>query len=315
MTYKIKFEGRHLISLLLGLAIIVVAFVTMNGNFMQISFIFFGFIIMTLQFFVDYFIEVQRQKDIESRFPDYVRNMVGAVKSGMPISKAIIYISKTDYGALSYYAKKMSHQIEWNIPVRKVLTNFSSEINNAVIKRAISTVLEAEKSGGNIEDVLSSITDSLLTIKRLKQERKSSIQGQITQSYVIFFIFIIVLIVIQNVLIPYMSNMDTSQTGLGGNGDGGQSLAQLRMKAEWDFSSPKALIGSFGTWFGSIPGIFMMLAIFQSFFAGIVLGKMSEGDYRSGLRHSLIMMSASIFVLAAANSFLNILMQAKMATG
>lgn len=312
MKYKIKFEGRHLISLLLGLGIVFVASVMMKGNFMQMSFIFFGFIIVVLQFFVDYFVEVQRQKEIEDKFPDYVRNLVGAVKSGMPISKAIIYISKTDYGVLSYYAKKMAHQIEWNIPVRKVLMNFSNEVTNPIIKRAISTVLEAEKSGGNIEDVLGSITDSLITIKRLKQERKSSIQGQITQSYVIFFIFIVVLIVIQNVLIPYMSNMETNDTGLGGGGNG-QSLAQLRMKAEFDFSSPLTFFRSIGGWFGSIPGIFMMLAVFQSFFAGIILGKMSEGDYRSGLRHSLIMMSVSIFILVAANSFLKILMNAQVA--
>ncbi|MFP4656437.1 MAG: type II secretion system F family protein, partial [Candidatus Woesearchaeota archaeon] len=166
--------------------------------------------------------------------------MVSAVKSGMPLTRAMIYVSDSDYGELSFYVKKMANQVEWNIPIRKVFLNFSDEVDNAIVKRAIATVLQAEKSGGNIEDVLGSITDSLLTIKKLKQERKASIQGQITQSYVIFFIFIGVLITIQNVLIPYLSEMEENPGGTDGFGGGQDSAAmdKLRESHEFDYSTP-----------------------------------------------------------------------------
>lgn len=312
MAFKLKFEGRHLISILVGLGIIFISLFLFNGNFMQGSFVFVGMIVVVLQFLIDFFVEVRRQKEIEDAFPDYVRNLVGAVKSGMPISKAIVYVSKTEYGPLTYYAKKMSNQIEWNIPVRRVMTNFANEIGNPIIRRSISTVLEAEKSGGNIEDVLGSITDSLITIKRLKDERKSSIQGQITQSYVIFFIFLAVLIVIQNVLIPYMSQMDANESA---GFSGGSAIAELQAGAAADYSSPAAAFKTIISWFKSLSGIFMMLALFQSFFAGIILGKMSEGDYRAGLRHSFIMMGAAIFILVAANSMLAAILQETLMGG
>ncbi|MFW5852464.1 MAG: type II secretion system F family protein [Nanoarchaeota archaeon] len=304
MGFKFQFKGKHLTGLLLGIGIISLDFMLFRETFLFLALLLIGFASIVLPFLVDYFAYNYRQKEIEDRFPDFVRNLVSAVRSGMPISRSIVYAARSDYGPLNYYVKKMANQCEWNIPVRRVLVNFSSEVGNPVIKRAISTVLEAEKSGGNIQDVLSSITESLLTIKKLKQERKASIQGQITQTYVIFFIFIGVLLTIQNVLIPYLSQMEAPAGSEGITGTDTQSLEELRTAHSFDFSSPFAFIKSVLNWFASMSGIFMMLAVIQSFFAGVVLGKMSEGDYKSGLRHSFLMMFVAVVVLTMANSLL-----------
>ena len=45
------------------------------------------------QIWGDFFIEGQRQKEIEERFLDFVRNLAGAIKSGMPVPRAIIHVS------------------------------------------------------------------------------------------------------------------------------------------------------------------------------------------------------------------------------
>ncbi len=306
MGYSIDFKGKHLTGIIISIVLLVFTFTFLVGTVIFFAFLMVSLATAILPFLLDYFAYNRKQKEIEERFPDFVRNLVSAVKSGMPLTRAIIYVSKGDYGELTFYVKKMANQVEWNIPIRRVFLNFSEEVNNPIVKRAIATVLQAEKSGGNIEDVLGSITDSLLTIKKLKQERKASIQGQITQSYVIFFIFLGVLITIQNVLIPYLSEMEASPGGADGFG-GGQDMAaldQLRESHSFDFSTPGTFIRSVFGWFTSLAGIFVMLAVFQSFFAGVVLGKMSEGDYKSGLRHSFLMMFISVFVLGIANSIL-----------
>ena len=305
MGYKIQFTGNHLTAIIIGITLFFLNFVFFVGTefFYAASVLIVGIIVFP--FLKDYLDYNKREKEIEDRFPDFVRNLVSAIRSGMPISRAIIYVSNSNYGALNYYVTKMANQIEWNIPVKKVLYNFSEEINSSMIKRALATVLEAEKSGGNIEDVLASITDSLLTIKKLRQERKASIQGQITQSYVIFFIFLGVLITIQNVLIPYLADMDAPEVdGVAGQSDSA-SLAELRDSHSFDFSSPYAMFVSVLRWFTSLSGIFVMLALFQSFFAGVVLGKMSEGDYKAGLRHSFTMMFIALVILTFANSLLS----------
>jgi len=73
-----------------------------------------------------------------------------------------------------------------------------------------------------MEDVLTSITQSLVEIKKIKEQRRASIHSQVIQSYVIFFIFIGVMIVVQNMLVPYLLGGED-----GGNlfsGVGGQAL-------------------------------------------------------------------------------------------
>ena len=132
----------------------------------------------------------------------------------MPASKAIIHVSKSDYGALSPYILKLGYQVEWAIPVHKALLFFSNATRNDIIRRSIATVIEAEQSGGNMEDVLESITASLIEIKKIKEQRRASVHSQILQSYVIFFIFLGVMIVVQNLLVPYLM----------GTGDSGGSL-------------------------------------------------------------------------------------------
>jgi len=58
-----------------------------------------------------------------------VRYLVGAIKSGMPISKAIIHVSKTDFGDLSPYVKKLANQIEWSSHPQALLV-FSYDTKN-----------------------------------------------------------------------------------------------------------------------------------------------------------------------------------------
>ena len=202
---------------------------------------------------------------------------------------------------LTPLVRKLSNQIEWSIPFHRAFINFGIESNNPVIKRAIATVIQAEQAGGNIEDVLTSVTESLLQIKKIKEERKSSVHAQVMQSYIIFFVFLGVMIVIQNLLIPYMIKFgatSSEETGIGGITGG------ITLEAKLDFSSPFGFFSSIGPWLVSLNGIFLLMSIIQGFFAGVVLGKLAEGDLTSGLRHSIIMMTSSFMVITLAQSML-----------
>ncbi|MBI2575345.1 type II secretion system F family protein [Candidatus Woesearchaeota archaeon] len=292
----LKFEARHRAALIMALLLLMADFYLFLGRILFVPLLSIVVTVAWLPYWADIFKESKKQKELEARFPEFVRNLTGAIKSGMPAASAVVHVAETDYGSLNPYVKKLANQIEWAIPFRKAFTNFGKETNNAVIKRAIATVIQAEQAGGNIEDVLSSITGSLLQIKKIREERKASLHAQIMQSYVIFFVFLGVMIIIQNLLIPYMSNF--------GGGAGGTGLAgaapQIIKKVAIDFSSPGALIASMGAWLISLYGIFLMMSMIQGFFAGVVLGKLAEGDLTSGLKHSLVMMTSAFIIITVA---------------
>jgi len=210
-----KIKSSHIAFWIIGVLFIIVDLVFFRGTVFFFPFIIVALTLSWIQFAIDILAHQRSQKDIEKRFPDFVRNLVNAIKSGMPAPQAVVHISERKYGSLTPHVRKLAAQIEWSVPLHTALINFANSTQNAVIKRSVATVIEAERSGGNVEDVLNAITDSLLQIQTLKEERKAHIHGQTVQSYIIFFVFLAVLIVIQNSLIPYLTLLQgTSLTGL-----------------------------------------------------------------------------------------------------
>lgn len=288
---RIRFETKNKAALVIGLALLLADLLMFRGKPLFLPFIAVAVTVAWLPFWMDLLVENRKQKDLETRFPDFVRNLTGAIKSGMPASQAVVHVADTDYGALTPFTKKLANQIEWAIPFHKAFSNFAKDTNNTIIKRAIATVIQAEQAGGNLEDVLMSITESLLQIKKIKEERKAGIHSQVMQSYIIFFVFLGVMIVIQNLLIPYMSKL----------GPGAETPAMTTV-VKIDFSSPPSFIISLGEWFVSMHGIFLMMSVIQGFFAGVVLGKLAEGDLTSGLKHSLILSTLAFIIITFSQS-------------
>ena len=290
---KVEFKARHALGIVLGLFVAILNIIFMRGQILFWPMMVVAFSFAWATFWIDFISENKRQKELERRFPEFVRNLVGAIKSGMPASTAVIHVSKTDYGDLSPYITKLANQLEWSYPFHKTLQSFARNTGNSIIKRAISTVIEAERSGGNMEDVLESITNSLIEIKNIKLSREASIHSQLVQSYIIFFVFLSIMIVIQNVLVPYIGSFSEASSG----SVTGDNLFNMMAKVSIDFSSPINFFYSLGGWFVSFHGILLMLAMFQGFFAGLVMGKLADGDIKSGLKHSIILITLAFFVI------------------
>lgn len=293
------------------ISIIIAVLILLIDNLMFVRSPFFipviviAIIIGSLPFWLEFFEKQRKQKEIESMFPEFVRNLVGAIKSGMPAPKAITHVAGEDYGALTPHVKKLANQITWSIPLHNALQRFADETRNPIIRRTVSTVIEAEESGGNIEEVLESITQSVINIKRIKEQREAAIHSQVVQSYIIFLVFIVVLIVIQNLLMPYIAKMQqTTIPGLEESGSVIKPVPDILTKVRFDLSSPRAFFISFGRWMASMRGIFLMIAVIQGFFAGIVLGKLSEGEFSAGFKHSLTMIIIAFLIITIAQGFL-----------
>lgn len=291
----IKFKKKYWYGIVLGIILII-----MNMTLFLRTRWFFPFIALALtaawfQVWLDFFTESTERKEYESRFLDFVRNLSSALRSGMPVAKAVAHTAENDYGPLNKHVKKLANQVGWSIPVHKALKNFARATGNDVIKRSISTVIEAERSGGNMEDVLESITVSLIEIKKIKETRRASVHNQVIQSYIIFFVFIGVMIIIQNLLVPYIANMQAPAAG--GFNLATTNIQGLATAVSINFASFSDFFGSLRLWFVSLYGVFLMLALIQGFFAGLVIGKMSEGEITSGFKHSLILMTIAFLLI------------------
>ena len=238
-----------------------------------------SFVLGGLPAYLMYLRENKRQKEVEVEFLEFIRALVESVKSGVPIPQSILNLRDRDFGALTNHVKKLAYQIEWGIPVKDGLNIFARDTDNKVIRRSVAIIIQAEESGGRMDDILGSVSDSVVSIERLKDERRSSTYSQIVQGYIVFFIFIGVMLMLEVKLMPMIQDMIKGLTG-GVSGAGFFEAGEAAVGSELNFKR-----------------IFLSLIVIQGVFAGLLIGKFSEGKIKYGVKHSFALVVIALLII------------------
>ncbi len=283
---KIKILGFeinriHIISLVLALLIGTIAYFFVSGDLLYFI-LGIDFIIAFLPFIVSIIITSVNSREKEEMFLEFSRNLVESVKTGTPISKSILNIRSKDYGKLNPYINKLANQISLGIPIQIAFQTFARDLDIPSISRAINIISESEKAGGKIEDILDSVVKSITEIENLKKERKAAISSLVVQGYIIFLIFIVIMVVMQFKILPIVTDLGNVNQGIDTSqiGNVGISLA----------SSGSSLNAK------DLARPFLWLLIVQGFFAGLVIGKLTEGKILNGLKHSFVLVTLSLLI-------------------
>jgi len=270
----------HWIGIGLAVVLLTLAFV-LSGTKLFFLFIGLGFLVGLAPFVFSIMHENKVATEKEEMFLEFSRNLVESVKTGTPISKSIVNVKDKAYGELSPHVKKLANQIIMGIPLNFALQVFSKDINNRAVSRAITLMGQAERAGGEIGEILEAVAGAVSESDKLKKERKASIATLVVQGYIIFFVFLIIILVMQFQMLPMVS-------GVSDIGDIGISE-----------------VGAIGTTGGisqeEMSSSFLYLLLIQGFFTGLVIGKLSEGNVKAGVKHSFALMLTAFLVSAGAN--------------
>ncbi|MFH1802630.1 MAG: type II secretion system F family protein [archaeon] len=286
-----KFKKMHWFGIIAGVVIIALDFVFFHSNGQMLYFLIgISLGVVVLPFITGIVIEGGRSDKINEMFLEFTRNLAETVSTGTPVSKGIINMRKKDFDVLNPHIEKLANQIELGIPVSEAFQTFSREVDSQVVKRAIALIKEAEKAGGDIDYILDSTAKSIAEVEKLKKERKSAIYGLVVQGYIIFFIFIGIILVMEFKIIPLTAGVggfgggsaaeDLGGFGLFGGGGGGETIDPE------EFTKP-----------------FLYLLLAQGFFIGLVIGKLTEGSVKSGLKHSFILVITAFLISSGSKLF------------
>lgn len=221
------------------------------------------------------YFESNKLKEMEQNFPVFLQDFVESMRGGMTLPQAFRTISENKYGVLSPLVKKMSAQLEWGIPVEKVLTNFAKATRSSLISRIVITVMESHKFGGKLIDTFEALSGTAIQVERLRAERRLYLNSQIVTGYIIFFVFLAVILGLEKYLVPSLGSV--SAQSLTQISSGGPVISQANLSKEYN-------------------NIFRNLIIMQGLFAGLTVGKMAEGAVVAGIKHSAFMMTVGIVV-------------------
>lgn len=277
-----EIKKTHWIGIILSLVVITFSFFLIGTKFFFFI-IGMGVVIGVTPFVFSMINETRMNTEKEEMFLEFSRNLVEGVKTGTPVNKSIINIKNKSYGVLTKNIKKLANQIELGIPLSIALKTFSKDVNNKTISRALVLIGQAEKAGGNIEEILEAVAGAVSTSDKLKKERKASLNTFVMQGYIIFFVFIVIILVMQFKIVPMVSGFATAGMagGLGLGIGGGAPLEP-----------------------GEISNAFLYLLLIQGFFSGLIIGKLAEGNVKAGVKHSFALMLMSFLIATGANIFL-----------
>lgn len=238
--------------------------------------------LIVLPFVASSIFENKSEQEMNTMFLEFSRNLAESVVTGTPISKSIVNISKRDYGVLTKHIQKLANQISLGIPLHQALEIFARDVHNPVITRAVGLISEAERAGGEIDYILDSVAKSIAEIEKLKQERKAAISTLVVQGYIIFFIFIGIMLIMQFKILPLALQI-TSLQGVSSD----------------PFNPDSVYINQGDTFTPSQLGdLFLYLLLAQGFFAGFAIGKLAEGSLKAGIKHSFILMLSAFLISA-----------------
>jgi flagellar protein FlaJ len=236
--------------------------------------------------------EYRELKEMEERFPTFLRDLIESIRSGMAPHQAIIATSKLEYGALSKEIKKMANQISWGMTMESVLDQFARRMRRSRrLHTSINMIRESYFSGGEMETTLDAVADNVTVLEESEKERKSLLNQYVVIMYGVTLIFIGIVVAINRLLVPVFQ---VSGPAIG-EAVGLINPCTVCVGVEcsvcvlYDATS-HYLFGidprSIGAYYTSL---FFFMSLVQALFSGLIAGQISEGSLTAGTKHSLIL--------------------------
>jgi flagellar protein FlaJ len=196
---------------------------------------------------------------MEDEFPNFLADVSSGVDSGMSIPQAIYVTKDREYGLLNKEIGRMAKQISWGIPFERVFKRFTERTHSPYIEKLTYLIIEANKAGGDIREILGAAARNARELKNIEREIGTMIKPYILICYITYFVFLVVILILYKTFILPMAG-----------GEGG-SFLQAALTPE-----------QFTT-------LFFRMLMLQGLFIGLAAGKMAEKKIIAGLKHSIIL--------------------------
>jgi flagellar protein FlaJ len=204
----------------------------------------------------------------------FLRDLTEVRKTGLSPEKCIESLSRREYGTFSKELRKISSEISWGIPVRKVVMDFIKRTKSWMTQIVMFLLVETVDVGGGTIAMIESLARFNNLTQEVEKEKRMAVRP-----YVIMPYFAALLLVATTTM---MLGFTTGTLGLG-------TASQ----------TPNAGMES-------VKAIFNLSCIFHSYMIGIVAGKISEESIGAGFKHASILVIITVVTAKLVPMFIKI---------
>lgn len=220
-------------------------------------------------------------KEIETRLPDFLRDVAEAGRFGMTLADSIVVASTGRYGRLTPEIKKMSAQIEWGVPASEAIRLFSERVNTPLVVRMASIIRKANDAGGNVADVLTMVSHDAKETILTQEERNLTMSTYVMVVYISFFVFIATILILNLQFLPKMEEAGTTVS---------EAAKEMGLAEIPGVNIKVDIISEVGF-------VFLIAVVVHAVGDGLLAGVIQKGSIPIGMRHSFIMLLSGFIML------------------
>jgi flagellar protein FlaJ len=203
----------------------------------------------------------RKRNSIELGINSFLRDLTEVRKTGLSPEKCIESLSTRDYGEFTKELRKISSEISWGIPVKKVIMDFVKRTKSWMTQIVMFLLVETVDVGGGTIAMIESLARFNNLTHEVEKEKKMAVRPYIMMPY-----FAALLLVATTTMMLGFT----------------QSTIQAPGQATGHASQTNpAMAGMITT--------FITSTIFHSYLIGLVAGKISEESVASGFKHAALL--------------------------
>ncbi len=219
----------------------------------------------------------KKKASTEQGINSFLRDLTEVRKTGLSPEKCIESLSNRDYGAFTTELRKISSEISWGVPVKKVIMDFVKRTKSWMTQIIMFLLVETVDVGGGTIAMIETLARFNNLTQEVEKEKKMSVRPYIMMPY-----FAAILLVSTTIM------MLSFTTGtIGATSGAASSLGTSTAKDV-----------------GPMKMIFMTSAIFHSYLIGLVAGKISEESVAAGFKHASILVIIAIIAAKLVPMFI-----------
>jgi len=201
-----------------------------------------------------------KRTSVEKGINSFLRDLTEIRKTGLSPESCIEGLSNRDYGAFTKELRKISSEISWGVPVRKVILDFLRRTRSWMSQIIMFLLVETIDVGGGTISMIESLARFNNLTHEVEKEKRMAVRPYVMMPY-----FAAILLVVTTTMILGFTagTLDVADAG---------STERL---------SPMVMT-------------FTTSAIFHSYLIGIVGGKISEESIAAGFKHASLLVVIAV---------------------
>jgi flagellar protein FlaJ len=205
-----------------------------------------------------------KNKDsVEQGVTSFLRDLTEVRKTGLSPEKCIESLSKRDYGAFSIELRKISAEISWGVPLKKVMMDFLHRTRSWMVQIVMFLLVETVDVGGGTIGMIESLANFNNLTAEVEKEKKMSVRPYIMMPY----LAAVLLVATTTMMLGFTTGFSVSASGVAAASGAAKGMAQT---------------------------IFLTSVVFNSYLIGIVAGKISEESIAAGFKHAAILVVIAV---------------------